>query len=170
ERSLVLLDGGKPQMAVTRLRDLVPKIQDLIRSGSLESGERAEARSFLVRARIALGDALAAKDGAQAARPYWESLLRDPAVGAEVQAASLIGQAQAAEESGKPREAQLLLARVVATLPATPSIQARALFRLGEVCRALKNSPVKGETYLRQVVDSYPNTIWAARARKELGQ
>ncbi len=169
ERSLVLLDGGKPQMAATRLRDLVPKIQDLIRSG-LEPGERAEVRGFLVRARIALGDAIAAKDGPQAARPYWESLLRDPGVGPEVQAASLIGQAQAAEESGRPREAQLLLARVVATLPATPSIQARALFRLGEVCRKLKDTPFKGETYLRQVLDSYPNTLWAARARKELGQ
>ncbi|HEX9792449.1 MAG TPA: tetratricopeptide repeat protein [Planctomycetota bacterium] len=169
DRCHAYLSGNQAQVAEARLRDLVPEIQRVAGSPDTPPILRPRLRALLGEGQIALGDALAAKGGPGAARAYWEGLLRDRSVGSDAQAAASIGLATAARAEGKSREAQMVLARVIATVPAGPEVMARALFQLGEVCEELGDLPAAGAVYYRELVANHPNSTWAIRARKKLG-
>ena len=167
-RCHVYLTGGQAQVAETRLRDLVPTIQTRMASGDTAAALRPILANLHAQAQIALGDAVEAKDGAAAARVYWQRLADDPGTAGDVRAAANIGLARAADAAGRAREAQLLLAKVVATMPASPEIAARALYRLAEVSRSLQDRPAASKPYYQRVVDEYPTTTWAIEARAKL--
>lgn len=169
ERALVYLAGDQPQVAETRLRDLIPTIQESVTSTETPAALRPVLRSQLSRAQIGLGDAIEAKGGPTAARAYWEGLLRDRRATVDVRAAAEIGLAATAAEAGNLREAQFRLARVVASMDASPEVMARALFRLAEACDALQDDLAASKDYYERVVRDYPNTSWAVQAREALG-
>ncbi|TAH35011.1 MAG: tetratricopeptide repeat protein [Planctomycetota bacterium] len=168
ERALAYLAGGQAQVAEARLNDLVPEIGQVLSAGPPKALV-APLRQLLAQAEIALGEAKVARNGDAAARPYWEGLLADRSAGPDTRGAATIGLALAARSEGKHREAQLLLARVVATLPGGSETLARALYELGDVSRELGNSPVASALYFQQVVAEFPSSPWAAKARVELG-
>lgn len=167
ERALVYLRAGQAQVAEQRLNDLIPELQQTLAAGP-PKGLLPALHALRARSEIALGDAKVARSGEAAARPYWESLLNDERATLEVRGAALVGLARALRSEGKHREAQLLLARAVATAPAGETY-ARALFEMGDVCRELGNTPVAGAQYFRWVQEQYPHSPWAAKARVELG-
>ena len=86
----------------------------------------------------------------------------------DVRAAAYAGMAKQAMDAGKNREAQLLLSQAVATLQPSPDVAARSLFRLGEVTEALNNDIADARTYYKRIVDAYPTTSWAVKAREKL--
>lgn len=170
ERSEVYLMGDQAQVAETRLRDLVPEFEKFIFDSTTPSGVRLVLRGYLSRGQIALGDAIEARDGSAKARPYWEKLSRDLSVSQDVRAAARLGLAKSAQAAGQTREAQLQMAKVVATLPTSSPVMPRALYSLGELCQELNNAPADGALYFERLINDYPNTSWANQARQKLGQ
>jgi len=168
-RCEVFLTGNQGAVAEARLQRLVPDIEKEIKAPSASPAVRILLSSYLDRGRILLGDSIEQKDGLDSALRYWEELLRRPDLGADARAAATIGQARSVRDAGQARKAQLLLARVVATMPASQEIAARALFALAEVCEELENTPASGKTYYRRLVEDYPSTTWAIKAQEKLG-
>ena len=169
-RSAAFLAGNQADVAEARLRDLVSKSDEQLASGNLESGVRSRVARTHIDAQILLGSALEAKSGAATAAAYWQSLADDPRAGADVRAAAWTGLAAAARADGKLRDAQILLGRVVATLPAGPEVMGRALYDLGELSRETGDKPVAGRTYYQMILDRYPQSSWAAKAASRLGR
>lgn len=159
------LIGGQAEVAEARLRDLVVKLQEAVRDPKAPSGTKGLYASLNSKAQILLGDAITEKDGVRTAASYWEGLSEDRNSSPDVRAAAWIGIARSAREAGQPRQAQLQLAKVVATLPASDEVMARALYELGEVSKELGNNPTSGETYHQRLIERYPNTSWAAKVR-----
>jgi tetratricopeptide (TPR) repeat protein len=164
-RCEAFLIGGQAEVAQARLRDLVTKLREAVQSPDTPAGSKNLLTSLYASSQVLLGDAIYAKDGGRAAATYWEGLSKDRAVSADVRAAAWIGIAQHAREQGQAREAQLQLAKVVATLPASDEIMARALYELGEVSKELSNNPTSGDTYHQRLLERYPSTTWAAKVR-----
>ena len=132
---------------------------------------RAKLARHLATAQVLLGDCVENLDGLQGAKRYWEGLLNQRGgLTPEVEAAGTIVLARIAQEAGKTRQAQLLLAKVTATLMASPEIQARALFHLGEISEELGNNPSPGRIYYEEILRSFSSTAWAAKARTKLGR
>lgn len=159
------LIGGQAEVAEARLRDLVVKLEEAVRNPQAPSGTKGLYASMNSRAQILLGDAITEKDGVRTAASYWQGLADDRNASADVRAAAWIGIARSAREGGQPRQAQLQLAKVVATLPASDEVMARALYELGEVSKELGNNPTSGDTYHQRLLERYPNTSWAAKVR-----
>ena len=86
----------------------------------------------------------------------------------EVRAAATIGLARAANSSGQARESQILLAKVVATMPASPKVTSKALWFLAEISAELGDSPIPSKTYYQRLVDDYPFSSWGILAQKRL--
>ncbi len=168
QRCQVFLDGGQAQVAEARLQDLVPELQRAAADPDQPAGLRPRLAALYTRARIALGEAIQARGGEEAARTYWEGILQEPRLAPDVAAAARISLAEAARAAGQPREAQILLARVIATSPARGEVMARALFLMGEVSRELGGDIASPTTYYQEVVDRYPGTRWALKARRRL--
>jgi hypothetical protein len=164
-RCEAFLIGGQAEVAQARLRDLVVKLGQSVSSPDTPSGVKSLVSGLYSQSQILLGQAIQEKDGSRAASTYWQGLASDRNVSADVRAAAWIGIAQDAREQGKAREAQLQLAKVVATLPASDETMARALYELGEVSKELGNNPTSGETYHQRLLERYPNTSWAAKVR-----
>lgn len=164
-RCEAFLIGGQAEVAQARLRDLVTKLREAVQSPDTPTGARGLLNSLYSRSQVLLGDAIYAKDGGRAAATYWEGLSKDRNVSADVRAAAWIGIAQNAREQGQAREAQLQLAKVVATLPASDEMMARALYELGEVSKELGNNPTSGDAYHQRLLERYPSTSWAAKVR-----
>ncbi|MBC8330082.1 MAG: hypothetical protein H8E31_15190 [Planctomycetes bacterium] len=169
-RCQVYLKGGQTSVAATRLQDLVPKMQRAHSSSDTPKGVRAALRDLIAEGQVMLGDAIELNQGMSAAQSYWDGLLRADGLGADVRAAATLGLAKAARAGGQPRRAQLLAVRVVATMPASDEISARALFLLGEITTELGDDIAAGRTYFRQVMDRYPGTPWAIKARQMAGE
>lgn len=159
------LIGGQAEVAEARLRDLVVKLEEAVRDPKAPMGTKGLYASLSSRAQILLGDAITEKDGVRTAASYWQGLSEDRNASADVRAAAWIGIARAAREGGDARQAQLQLAKVVATLPASDEVMARALYELGEVSKELGNNPTSGDTYHQRLLERYPNTSWAAKVR-----
>jgi len=164
-RCEAFLIGGQAEVAEARLRDLVVKLDKAVSDPKAADGVKGLYLSLSSRAKILLGDAIAKKDGAHTASTYWQGLASDRNASADVRAAEWIGIASAARESGNLRQAQLQLAKVIATLPASDEVMAHALYDLGEVSKELGNNPTPGETYHQRLREQYPKTIWAAKVR-----
>ena len=164
-RCEAFLVGGQAEVAQARLRDLVVKLGEAVQSPETPSGSKSLFSGLYSQAQILLGNAITEKDGGRAAATYWQSLAQDRNVSADVRAAAWIGMAQNAREQGLTREAQLQLAKVVATLPANGELMARALFELGEISKELGNNPTSGDAYHQRLLKRYPNTSWAAKVR-----
>lgn len=171
QRGLVFLRGGQSQVAETRLRSLVISVQDLISSaGDLTPHAREQLASTLARARIGLGEAISHKDGPQAARTYWDGLLRDRSLAPQTRSAASIGLAEAALAAGEARQAQLALAKVVATYPGSDTTLAKALYLLAESTAKLGDNPSPSADYYEEVITRFPASRWAALARQRLGR
>ncbi|MCP4772131.1 MAG: hypothetical protein GY879_12060 [Planctomycetes bacterium] len=164
-RCEAFLIGGQAEVAQARLRDLVTKLREAVQSPDTPVGAKSLLTSLYSSSQVLLGDAIYAKDGGRAAATYWEGLSKDRNASADVRAAAWIGIAQNAREQGQAREAQLQLAKVVATLPASDEMMARALYELGEVSKELGNNPTSGDTYHQRLLERYPSTSWAAKVR-----
>lgn len=159
------LIGGQAEVAQARLRDLVSKLGNGAKDPNTPNGSRRLLAELHAKAQVMLGDALEAKDGLRGAASYWEGLSNDRNSTADVRAAAWIGLARYAREQGQAREAQLQLAKVVATLPASDDVMARALFELGEIAEELGNSPTAADPYRQRLLERYPSTSWAAKLR-----
>lgn len=169
-RCQVYLEGGQTSVAATRLQDLVPKMQRAAGDSNTPGGVRNTLKGLVSQGQVLLGDAIEAAQGTSAAQSYWEGLLRGDELSSDVRAAATLGLAKAAHAGGQPRRAQLLAARVVATIPASREVSARALFLLGEISEELGNDITAGRAYFRRVVEQYPGTSWAIRAREKAGE
>ncbi|RMH04603.1 MAG: hypothetical protein D6702_02815 [Planctomycetota bacterium] len=169
-RCRVYLEGGQAGIAVSRLQDLVPRIQGDRSSSDLPTGVRRALGPLLTEGRILLGDAIEADQGISAAESYWQGLLRSADLDGDVRAAATLGLAKAARAGGQLRRAQLLAARVVATMPAGREVSARALYLLGELTAELGDDIAASRPYFRRVADLYPETVWAVRAREQAGE
>lgn len=168
-RCQVFLMGKQANVAEARLRDLVPKIADGMTASNTSGVLRIRLRLLHSQGQILLGDAIEAKDGVAKARSYWNKLSNDRNSSLDVRAAATVGAARAARQAGSTREAQLLLAQVVATMPASREVTARAIFALAETCEELGNTPTSAKSYYRRLVDDYSSTTWAIKARSKLG-
>jgi tetratricopeptide (TPR) repeat protein len=172
-RCEVYLDGNEPTLARQRLEGqngLIASLKTASSSPESSSALRNALRVHWIKSQILLGDAIEMTDGLSQAKSYWERLLRnEKQLSADVQAAGKIVIARAARDAGKLREAQFALAEIAATLNCGPDTMARALFALGEVCQELGDNPTPGTTYFRRVVDRFPTSSWAAKARTKLG-
>jgi tetratricopeptide (TPR) repeat protein len=164
-RCEAFLIGGQAEVAQARLRDLVVKLAEAVQSPDTPDGSKSLFSALHSHSQVLLGDAITEKDGGRAAATYWEGLAQDRNVSADVRAAAWIGIATNAREQGQAREAQLQLAKVVATLPANDELMARALYELGEVSKELGNNPSSGDAYHQRLLKRYPNTSWAAKVR-----
>ncbi len=164
-RCEAFLIGGQAEVAEARLRDLVVKLGNAVQDPKAPEGTRSLILNLYSQSQILLGDAIHSKDGPQAAAPYWQGLAKDRTATPNVRAAAWIGIAEAARAAGHPRQAQLHLAKVVATLPASEEVMAHALYLLGEVSTELGDTPTAGDLYRRRLLDRYPSTSWAAKAR-----
>jgi len=164
-RCEAFLVGGQAEVAQARLRDLVVKLGEAVQSPETPPGSKSLFSGLYSQAQILLGNAITEKDGGRAAATYWQGLAQDRNVSADVRAAAWIGIAQNAREQGQTREAQLQLAKVIATLPANDELMARALFELGEISKELGNNPTSGDAYHQRLLKRYPNTSWAAKLR-----
>ncbi len=164
-RCEAFLIGGQAEVAQARLRDLVVKLGKEVQSPDTPAGSKSLFSGLYSHSQILLGNAIEEKDGSRAAATYWQGLAQDRNVSADVRAAAWIGIAASAREQGQTREAQLQLAKVVATLPANDDLMARALYELGEVSKELGNNPTSGDTYHQRLLERYPNTSWAAKVR-----
>jgi tetratricopeptide (TPR) repeat protein len=164
-RCEAFLIGGQAEVAEARLRDLVVKLDDAVRDPKSPEGTRSLFGQMSSRAQILLGEAITEKDGLRTAASYWQGLADDRNATADVRAAAWIGIARSARENGQPRQAQLQLAKVVATLPASEDVMAHALYELGEVSKELGNNPTSGDAYHQRLLEQYPNTTWASKVR-----
>lgn len=164
-RCEAFLIGGQAEVAEARLRDLVVKLDKAVADPKGDVGTRGMFLAMSSRAKIRLGDAITQKDGPRTASSYWQGLANDRNATSDVRAAAWIGMASAARESGNLRQAQVQLAKVIATLPASDDVLAHALYDLGEVSKELGNNPTPGETYHQRLLEKYPNTSWAAKVR-----
>lgn len=169
-RCKVYLDGHQAGIAATRLQDLVPKMQRALAAADTPEGVRSRLRQLAGEGQTMLGDAIEADQGIAASQRYWEGLLRDPELGPDVRAAATLGLAKAARAGGQPRQAQLLAARVVATMAVSDDLAARALYLLGEFSSELGDDIATGRSYFRQVADRFPATSWAILARAKVGE
>jgi|GEM_PF-894014 len=173
-RCQVYLAAGKATLARQRLEGpggLVATLNE--QGGDVQTPRmvRSELAHHLATAQVLLGDCVENLDGLQGAKRYWEGLLNQRgSLTPDVEGAGIIMLARTAKEAGKPRQAQLLLAKVTATLMTSPEIQARALFHLGEVSEELDNNPSPGRFYYEEILRSFPSTLWAAKARTKLGR
>ncbi|MDA0666603.1 MAG: hypothetical protein O3A95_09035 [Planctomycetota bacterium] len=159
------LIGGQAEVAEARLRDLVVKLDKAVSDPKADAGTLGLFLTMSSHAKIRLGDAITEKDGAGTASSYWQGLADDRNATSDVRAAAWIGMASAARESGNLRQAQMQLAKVIATLPASDDVMAHALYDLGEVSKQLGNNPTPGDTYHQRLLEKYPNTSWAAKVR-----
>lgn len=164
-RCEAFLIGGQAEVAEARLRDLVVKLGEAVRDPKGPEGTKPLFGRMSSHAQILLGEAITEKDGLRTAASYWQGLADDRNATADVRAAAWIGIARSARESGQPRQAQLQLAKVVATLPASEDVMAHALYELGEVSKELGNNPTSGDSYHQRLLERYPNTSWAAKVR-----
>lgn len=173
-RCQIYLAAGKATLARQRLEGnggLVAILDEQSRDPQTPRMVRPELALHLATAQVLLGDCVENLDGLQGAKRYWESLLSQRgSLTPDVEAAGTIVLARIAQEAGQTRQAQLLLAKVTATLMASPEIQARALFHLGEVSEKLGNNPSPGRIYYEEILNSFPATRWAAKARTKLGR
>ncbi len=169
-RCQVYLEGNQVSVAATRLQDLVPKMQRSAGDSNTPQGVRATLRGLVSQGQVLLGDAIEVDQGTSAAQSYWEGLLRGTDLSSDVRAAATLGLAKAAKAGGQARRAQLLAARVVATMPAGREVSARALYLLGEISAELGDDIAASRSYFRMVVEQYPGTTWAAKAREMAGE
>jgi tetratricopeptide (TPR) repeat protein len=147
----------------------------------LDPKAEPDALALSVRIKIGQGEAFIAQGDLRGARSFYEELnslgARDPAF----RAASLCGVGQALLEQGKKendanllRQAQQKFAEVSATDLLDGETSAKALYLLGRTMLTLgsekegKDVSSRAIAIFRQVVQSYPNSRWAMRARKEL--
>ncbi|MCX8229446.1 MAG: hypothetical protein OTJ44_05775 [Planctomycetota bacterium] len=172
-RCQIYLQANQATLARQRLEGaggLITTLQDQSSDTQYAASVRDLLTKQLANAQVLLGDVIERIDGLSGAQRYWKGLLAHPGVlSPDVEAAGTIVLALAAQEAGKLREAQFLLAKVTATLPSGPDIQARALFRLGEICEKLDNNPAPGRFYYQEVLTNYPTSTWASQARRKLG-
>ncbi len=172
-RCEIYLEGKEPTLARQRLEGsngLVTTLKGAATAPDSPAALRSMMHGNWVRAQILLGDSIEQADGLDKAQRYWESVLRNERqLSDDARAAGKIVIARAARDAGKLREAQFALAEIAATLNCGPDTMARALFTLGEVCQELGDKPTPGTIYLRRVVERYPASAWAAKARKKLG-
>jgi TolA-binding protein len=173
-RCLVYLQGNDAALARQRLEGssgLVASLKEAAMSPQSPTALRNQLNQHWVQAQILLGDALEQTDGLAQAKGYWERLLRSERnLGDDARATGKIVIARAARDAGKLREAQFALAEIAATINAGPETMARALYTLGEVCQELGDKPTPGTTYFRRVVQRFPSSSWAQKARKKLGK
>jgi tetratricopeptide (TPR) repeat protein len=173
-RCEVYLQGKDAALARQRLEGsggLVANLKEAASSPQAPTGLRSLLTAYWVRAQIQLGDALEQTDGLGQAKSYWERLLRSERnLGDDARASGKIVIARAARDAGKLREAQFALAEIAATINAGPETMARALYTLGEVCQELGDKPTPGTTYFRRIVERFPSSSWAQKARKKLGK
>ncbi|HJM40539.1 MAG TPA: hypothetical protein QGG59_10550 [Planctomycetota bacterium] len=167
-RCEVRLLHGQPGVAKTRLEDIVTKIENATQDRSTSSALKSHLERMKSQAQVALGDSIELKDGMAASQRYWENLLSKANLSMEVRAAATIGLARAANSSGQARESQILLAKVVATMPASPKVTSKALWFLAEISAELGDSPIPSKTYYQRLVDDYPFSSWGILAQKRL--
>ncbi|MDP6849409.1 MAG: hypothetical protein QGH51_09225 [Planctomycetota bacterium] len=168
-RCELFLLHGQPGVAKTRLEDLVNKIQKSAQDRNASDSLKSQLHKMESQAQVALGDAIELKDGMDSSRRYWENLLSKRNIMMDVRAAATIGLARAAHKNGQSREAQILIAKVVATMPTTPEVASKALWFLAEISLELGDSPIPSKTYYQRLVDDYPFTTWGIQAQKRLG-
>ncbi|NQU49798.1 MAG: hypothetical protein HQ519_14195 [Planctomycetes bacterium] len=172
-RCEVFLEGNEAALAKQRLEGsngLVATLKTAANSPESPTALRTVLHGYWVRSQILLGDSLEQASGLDDAKRYWENVLRsEKKLSDDARANGKIVIARASREAGKLREAQFALAEIAATLNCGPDTMARALFTLGEVCQELGDKPTPGTTYFRRVVERYPASPWAAKARKKLG-
>jgi len=164
ERCRAFMAGKQFEVAEARLRDLVTKDPP----ADAPRGVRSRMLALRGEAQILLGDAIAAKSGQGAAKPYWEGLARDLKVSPDVRAAALVGLAATARAEGHLREAQLQLAEVVAVLDAGQEVLGRALWELAEVTSQLGDHPVAAKTYYERILRDCPDSTFAEQAKTKL--
>lgn len=172
-RCEIYQEGKEPTLARQRLEGsngLVATLKAASNAPDSPGALRAMMHSNWVKAQILLGDSIEQADGLDKAKRYWETVLRnEKKLSDDARGAGKIVIARAARDAGQLREAQFALAEIAATLNCGPDTMARALFTLGEVCNELGDKPTPGTTYFRRVVERYPASAWAAKARKKLG-
>lgn len=172
-RCEIYLEGDEPTLARQRLEGsngLVATLKAGATAPDAPGALRTMLHGYWVRAQILLGDSIEQADGLDKAKRFWETVLRnEKQLSDDARASGKIVIARAARDAGKLREAQFALAEIAATLNCGPDTMARALFTLGEVCQELGDKPSPGSTYFRRVVQRYPTSPWAAKARKKLG-
>ena len=164
ERSRAFLEAGQTEVAEARLRDLAGRLP----ATDLPRGVRSRLLRIRDQAQILLGEAVERKGGPDAAATYWQGLLDDPQTHVDVRAAALLGLARGERAAGQLRSAQMRLGHVVAELPAAADVMARALWELGDVTAELGDHPTAARRYWQRLVDRYPGTPWAAKARARL--
>ncbi len=172
-RCEIYLDGKEPTLAKQRLEGsngLVATLKAASTAPDAPTALRTMMHGYWVRAQILLGDSIEQADGLDKAKSHWERVLRtEKQLSDDARATGKIVIARASRDAGKLREAQFALAEIAATLNCGPDTMARALFTLGEVCQELGDKPTPGTTYFRRIVERYPASAWAAKARKKLG-
>ncbi len=168
-RCRVYHNGKQAQIAESRLRDLISKLERKLESRETPKGLIATLSEVADEARALLGESLLQKGGFSAARTYWESTLRNKQAGTTSKAAAQIGLALEAKEKGNLRKAQLLLAGMIATLPQDSAAMPRALFVMGQVSSENGDTPTPGSTYWKELIQNFPGSTWATQAQQALG-
>ncbi|HBF23536.1 MAG TPA: hypothetical protein DDW23_06970 [Planctomycetes bacterium] len=168
-RCEIFLHGEQAPIAETRLRDLVPTIEEAAAARGVGLALRRHLQSLLTTSQIRLGEAIELKDGTLTAAAYWNSLLGSTSSSTDAKAAAWTGIARHAKTENRLREAQFTLARIPATLNAGPEVLARALYELGEVCEQLGDNPASSTDYFKRVIEKYPRSRWAIEAQRKLG-
>ena len=168
-RCRIYHNDGQAQIAESRIKDLISKLERKVDTRETPSGLASLFSEISDEARTLLGDSLLQKGGFSAARTYWESVLRNKRAGASSKASAKIGLALEAIDKGELRKAQLLLAGIIATLPNQSPAMAHALFVMGQVSSKNGDTPTPGSTYWNELIDSHPGSPWAVQARQALG-
>jgi ATP/maltotriose-dependent transcriptional regulator MalT len=165
-RCQAFLLGDQAQVAQSRLNSLNDKIGAMVRDNETPAALRTKARELHTTVQILSGQAIQSTDGIQAAQSYWQSLADNSSTSPVVRSAAWLGLAEAAIESGKLRAAQLQLAKIVATMPASPSVTPQALYHLASVSAQL-NDAKSSRSASNRLNFTYPNSSWAIKATSE---
>jgi tetratricopeptide (TPR) repeat protein len=172
EKALAQMNGGKYDDAERDLRSAMTFATEQARSAKNDPELMASLNRIAGLARLNQGTVLIKKKKNSEARRFFEEILNDKSSSRDARAGAMCGLGECLLAEKKFKEAQEQFAEAKVLFFDLPEEGARATFFLGQLCLELKdkepNYKKRAKDYFQEVIELYPETSWAKRARAKI--
>lgn len=174
EKALAQLNGGSHDEAERSFRTAMTFATEQAKDSKNDENPalKAELNQIAGLARLMQGTVMIRKNKIREARQFFEAIVQDATSGRDAKAGAECGLGECLMAEKKYKEAQLQFARAKVLYYDIEEEGARATYFMGELCLALKNEEpnhkMRARNYFMEVVDAYPDTSWAKKARAKI--
>jgi tetratricopeptide (TPR) repeat protein len=174
EKALAQLNGGSHDEAERSFRSAMTFATEQAKDAKNEENPvlKAELGQIASLARLMQGTVMIKKNKIREARQFFEAIINDASSGRDAKAGAECGLGECLMAEKKYKEAQLQFARAKVLYYDIEEEGAKATYYLGELCLLLKNEEpnhkMRARNYFMEVVDAYPGTSWAEKARAKI--